>query len=79
MKQRRPATHLRQALRSLESWWSNTPIRHNGSKTWLGLMGGLPSWARLHQKETGVEMKGLHLLKFEMGFWVALSQPGDLT
>jgi hypothetical protein len=49
-KQRKLATHLRQAEPSLESWWSNTLIRHNGSKTWLGLMHRLPSGVRLHQK-----------------------------
>jgi hypothetical protein len=54
--QRKLATHLRQAEPSLESWWSNTLIRHNGSKTWLGLMHGLPSGVRLHKKETGAVM-----------------------
>jgi assimilatory nitrate reductase catalytic subunit len=38
--------HLRQAEPSSGCWWSNTPIRRSGSKTWLGLTPGLPSGIR---------------------------------
>jgi len=32
------ARHLQRAVPLLESWWSSTPTRHNGSKIWHGLM-----------------------------------------
>ena len=50
-ERRRPAKHLRQAAPSLGSWWSNTLIRPNGSKTWLGLMPDCRAGEEFTEKE----------------------------